>query len=78
MLLLVKLTGEKTVSGLAEWVQLRAAWVREQPPFKDERLLCANSYQYVCDHVAVAELNQCLGELFAGRGDGFARAALTK
>jgi predicted transposase YbfD/YdcC len=65
LMLLAKLAGEKTVSGIAEWVRLRAAWVREQLPFKDERLPCANTYQYVCDHVALDELNQYLGELFA-------------
>lgn len=64
LMLLAKLAGEKTVSGIAQWVRLRAAWVREQLPFKDERLPCANTYQYVCDHVAVDELNQYLGELF--------------
>jgi len=65
LMLLAKLAGEKTVSGIAQWVRLRAAWVREQLPFKDERLPCANTYQYVCDHVDVDELNQSLGELFA-------------
>lgn len=64
LMLLAKLAGEKTVSGIAQWVRLRAAWVQAQLPFKDERLPCANTYQYVCDHVAVDELNQYLGELF--------------
>jgi len=35
LMLLAKLAGEKTVSGIAQWVRLRAAWVREQLPFKD-------------------------------------------
>lgn len=65
LMLLAKLAGEKTVSGIAQWVRLRGAWVREQLPFKDERLPCANTYQYVCEHVEVSELNQYLGELFA-------------
>lgn len=65
LMLLAKLAGEKTVSGIAEWVRLGAEWVRDQLPFKDERLPCANTYQYVCDHVAVDELNQYLGEMFA-------------
>jgi predicted transposase YbfD/YdcC len=69
LMLLAKLAGEKTMSGIAVWVRLRAGWVREQLPFKDERLPCANTYQYVCDHVAVAELTQFLGDLFACRGD---------
>lgn len=64
LMLLAKLAGQKTVSGIAEWVRLRAEWVRAQLPFKDERLPCANTYQYVCDHVAVDELNQSLGEWF--------------
>jgi predicted transposase YbfD/YdcC len=65
LMLLAKLAGEKTVSGIAEWVRLRGAWVQSQLPFKDARLPCANTYAYVCDHVDVTELNQCLGELFA-------------
>lgn len=65
LLLLAKLAGEKSVSGIAEWVRLRGVWVRAQLPFKDERLPCANTYAYVCDHVDVDELNQYLGELFA-------------
>jgi predicted transposase YbfD/YdcC len=64
LMLLAKLAGQKTVSGIAEWVRLRAEWVRAQLPFKDERLPCANTYQYVCDHVEVDELNQYLGECF--------------
>lgn len=65
LMLLAKLAGEQTVSGIAEWVRLRAEWVRAQVPFKDERLPCANTYAYVCDHVEVEELNQRLGDLFA-------------
>lgn len=65
LMLLAKLAGEKTMSGIAQWVRLRGTWVRDQLPFKDERLPCANTYQYVCDHVEVSELNQYLGELFA-------------
>ena len=64
LMLLAKLAGQKTVSGIAEWVRLRAEWVQEQLPFKDGRLPCANTYQYVCDQVEVAELNQYLGEYF--------------
>jgi predicted transposase YbfD/YdcC len=64
LMLLAKLAGQKTVRGIAEWVRLRAAWVRAQLPLKDERLPCANTYQYVCDHVDVDELNQYLGEWF--------------
>jgi predicted transposase YbfD/YdcC len=76
LMLLAKLAGEKTVSGIAEWVRLRAEWVQAELPFKDERLPCANTYQYVCDHVDVAELNQYLGELFAsGCGTGAAMAS---
>src|SRR5437868_3954287 len=65
LMLLAKLAGEKSVSGIAQWVRLRAEWVRAQLPFKDERLPCANTYEYVCDHVEVCELNQYLGALFA-------------
>jgi predicted transposase YbfD/YdcC len=64
LMLLAKLAGQKTVSGIAEWVRLRAAWVQGQLPFKDGRLPCANTYQYVCDHVEVEELNEYLGQYF--------------
>jgi len=64
LMLLAKLAGQKTESGIAEWGRLRGEWVREQLPMKDERLPCANTYQYVCDHVEVDELNQYLGEWF--------------
>ena len=54
LLALAKLAGEKTISGLAHWVRLRGAWLRELLPLSDHRLPCANTYQYICDHVDMA------------------------
>ncbi len=54
LLALAKLAGEKTISGLAHWVRLRGAWVREVLPLRDHRLPCGNTYQYICDHVDMA------------------------
>jgi hypothetical protein len=77
LMLLAKLAGQKTVSGIAEWVRLRAEWVQGQLPFKDGRLPCANTYQYVCDHVAVDELNEYLGESFGTAARAKVAQALT-
>lgn len=58
LVLLAKLAGEKTVSGMAEWARLRERWL--QAVLGIERLPCANTYAYVCAHLDVAELNACI------------------
>lgn len=50
LLVLAKLAGETTVSGIAEWARLRAGWLAQVLPLRSGKLPCANTYQYVCDH----------------------------
>lgn len=55
ILLLAKLAGESTLSGIAHWARLREAWLKEV--FGRRRLPCANTYAYVCTRLDMAELN---------------------
>jgi predicted transposase YbfD/YdcC len=63
ILLLAKLAGQKTVSGAAQWAQLREGWLKEALEVK--RLPCANTYHYICAHLEVSELNDSIGEWLA-------------
>lgn len=54
ILLLAKLAGESTLSGIAYWARLRGAWFKEVLGLK--QLPCANTYAYICAHIDVAEL----------------------
>jgi predicted transposase YbfD/YdcC len=54
ILLLAKLAGESSLSGIAHWARLREAWLRET--LGVQRLPCANTYAYICAHLDVAEL----------------------
>jgi predicted transposase YbfD/YdcC len=54
ILLLAKLAGECTLSGIAHWARLREPWLKAVLGLK--RLPCANTYAYVCAHLDVAEL----------------------
>ena len=58
ILLLAKLAGESTVSGMAHWARLREPWLKEVLGLK--RLPCTNTYHYVCAHLDVGELNATL------------------
>jgi hypothetical protein len=64
LLLLAKLAGEQSLSGIAQWVRLRAAWIRAHLPLKRSSLPCANTYRYVCEHLDGAELNCVLAAGF--------------
>lgn len=55
IVLLAKLAGESSVSGIAHWARLRAAWLKEALGVR--QLPCANTYAYVCAHLDVTELN---------------------
>lgn len=55
IVLLAKLAGESTLSGIAHWARLREAWLTEVLGVR--QLPCANTYAYVCAHLDVAELN---------------------
>lgn len=65
IILLAKLAGEKSLSGIAQWARLRQAWLAEQLPLKAGKLPCANTYRYICDHIHLGELNEALGNCFA-------------
>jgi predicted transposase YbfD/YdcC len=56
ILLLAKLAGEQTLSGIAHWARLREAWLKQVLGL--QRLPCANTYQYICAHLDVMELNE--------------------
>jgi predicted transposase YbfD/YdcC len=63
--LLAKMSGQKGMSGIAQWARLRIEWVCEHLSLACERLPCGNTYQYVCDHIDLDELNQRLADFFA-------------
>lgn len=65
ILLLAKMSGEKSMSGIAHWARLRFDWLRTHLPLERESLPCGNTYQYVCDHIDLAEMNQRLADFFA-------------
>ncbi|MBI1293678.1 hypothetical protein GC175_01820 [bacterium] len=58
LLLLAKLGGEQTMSGIAEWARLRQEWLAGLLPLKT--LPCANTYTYVLIHIDMSELNEAV------------------
>ncbi len=62
ILLMAKLAGEHTISGAAHWAQLRGEWLTKALGLK--RLPCANTYEYVCAHLDVNELNCAVRDWF--------------
>ena len=67
IILLAKLAGERSLSGIAQWARLRQAWLAEALPVKAGKLPCANTYRYLCDHIDLDELNEALSDCFAAR-----------
>jgi predicted transposase YbfD/YdcC len=65
IIVLAKMAGEKAVSGIAHWARLRLDWLGQLLPLKRGTLPCANTYQYICDHIALDELNEKPGLYFA-------------
>jgi predicted transposase YbfD/YdcC len=63
IVLLAKMAGEESVSGIAEWARLRAAWLTEALGLR--RLPCANTYTYISAHGDVGDLNEQLRDYFA-------------
>lgn len=63
ILLLAKLAGESSVSGIAHWARLREAWLKAT--FGLTRLPCANTYAYVCAHLDLGDLTRKLCEWLA-------------
>jgi predicted transposase YbfD/YdcC len=58
LLLLAKLGGEQSMSGIAEWARLRQEWLAGLLPLKT--LPCANTYTYVLIHIDMSELNEAV------------------
>jgi predicted transposase YbfD/YdcC len=65
LVLLAKMSGQKGMSGIAQWARLRIEWVRSQLCLARASLPCGNTYQNVCDHIDLGELNQRLADFFA-------------
>lgn len=62
LVLLAKMAGEQTLSGIAEWVRLRQVQLSEWLPLT--RTPCANTYRYICEQIDAQQLNDCLAALF--------------
>jgi predicted transposase YbfD/YdcC len=65
LLILGKLAGETTPSGIAHWARLRASDLATALGLPRPRLPCANTYTIVCAHLDVADLNRRLAEACA-------------
>lgn len=65
LLIVAKLAGETKVSGIVEWVSLRAEELAKRLPLRKGKAPCANTYRYVCEHLDIGELNEVLGAYFA-------------
>ncbi len=62
IVLLAKLAGEESISGIAQWARLRAEWL--QSALGIVRLPCANTYAYICAHLDMCELNAQIATYF--------------
>jgi hypothetical protein len=51
------------MSGIAQWVQLRGAWLQDALGLKE--LPCANTYRNICAQVDAVQLNAILAQHFA-------------
>lgn len=65
IVLLAKMAGEESVSGIAEWARLREEWLKAA--LRLRRLPCANTYAYICAHLDVLALNEEIRSYFAQR-----------
>ncbi len=64
LIILAKLAGETTISGIAHWARLRAAWLAPLLHLRHPRLPCANTLTLVCSKVDVDDLNRRLAHFF--------------
>jgi len=64
VIILAKLAGETSISGIAHWARLRAAWLAPLLQVSHPRLPCANTLTLVCSKIDCAELNRLLAEFF--------------
>jgi predicted transposase YbfD/YdcC len=63
LLILAKLAGEQSMSGIAQWVRLRGEWLGGVLGLHS--LPCANTYRNVCAQVNAAHLHALLAQHFA-------------
>src|SRR5918997_2072107 len=64
LLLLAKLAGETTPSGIAQWARRRAEWLCDVLHLRRRRLPCANTYTAIAAKIDVADLNRRLAQFF--------------
>ena len=64
VIILAKLAGETSVSGIAQWGRLRAAWLCPLLQVARSTLPCANTYTVLCAKVDLADLNRRLAQFF--------------
>ncbi len=62
LMILAKLAGETTVSGIAQWARLRTAWLSAVFGLPRPCLPCATTYTVVSSKVDLAELNAVLAD----------------
>ena len=65
LLVLGKLAGETTPSGIAHWARLRVDDLATALGLPQRRLPCANTYTNVCAKLDVADLNRRLAQVCA-------------
>ncbi len=64
LMILAKLAGETTPSGIAQWARLRTAWLCDVLHLRRRRLPCANTYTAIAAKVDIADLNHRLAQFF--------------
>ena len=64
LMILAKLAGETTPSGIAQWARLRTDWLCDVLHVRRRRLPCANTYTLIAAKVDVADLNRRLAQFF--------------
>jgi predicted transposase YbfD/YdcC len=69
-LVLAKLSGQDSLSGIADWVRLRQEVLMQAFPLKKWRAPCANTYRNILDHVIdIDALEQVVCTFFAHQPD---------
>jgi predicted transposase YbfD/YdcC len=64
VIILAKLAGETSLSGIAQWGRLRATWLCPLLQLTRFTLPCANTYTLLCAKVDLADLNHRLAHFF--------------